>query len=163
MQLRVEGPKDVMAGLIYIAFGGLMVWGALGYRLGTAGDMGPGYFPRVLAVILIMLGLVSLVRGFLVRGQKIGGMSWKPLVMVLASSVLFGALLERAGLVVALAVLVLVSASASKKFRFDWRALIGLAALIAFCIICFVKGLGVPMPILGSWLEPVAPFMPWLR
>ena len=163
MQLRVEGPKDVVAGLIYIAFGGTMIWGALGYRLGTAGDMGPGYFPRVLAVMLIMFGLLSLVRGFLVHGEKIAGMAWKPLLMVLASSVLFGALLERAGLAVALTVLVLVSASASKKFRFDWRALIGLAALVAFCIVCFVKGLGVPMPILGSWLEPIAHFMPWLR
>ncbi len=163
MRLRVEAQKDVLAGLIYSAFGGLLFWGALGYKLGTAGDMGPGYFPRVLAVILIILGLISLVRGFLVRGEKIERVAWKPLAMVLGSSVLFGALLERAGLAVALAVLVLVSASASSKFRFDWKALIGLAALIAFCIVCFVKGLGVPMPILGRWLEPLAPFVPWLR
>ena len=161
--LRVEGPKDVLAGLVYIAFGGLMIWGALGYRLGTAGDMGPGYFPRVLAVVLMILGLISLVRGFLVRGEKVAGVAWKPLAMILGSSLLFGVLLERAGLAVALAVLVLVSASASSKYRFDWKALIGLAAFIAFCIICFVKGLGVPMPILGRWLEPLAPFLPWLR
>jgi hypothetical protein len=163
MQLRVEGPKDVLAGLIYIAFGGLMFGGALGYRLGTAGDMGPGYFPRVLAVILIILGLASLARGFLVRGEKLAGVAWRPLALILASSVLFGVLLERAGLAVALAVLVLVSASASKKYRFDWTAVLGLVALIAFCIVIFVKGLGVPMPILGSWLEPIAPFVPWLR
>ena len=163
MSIRVVGPKDVVAGLIYIGFGGLMLWVGLGYKMGTAGDMGPGYFPRVLATMLILLGVASLVRGFTVRGDRLGGVAWKPLVLVLASSVLFGLLLERAGLAVALAVLVLVSATASKKFKFDWRALLGLAALIAFCILCFVKGLGVPMPILGRWLEPVAVLMPWLR
>jgi hypothetical protein len=163
MRLRVEGPKDVLAGMIYIAFGGVMFWGALGFKMGTAGDMGPGYFPRVLAAILILFGLVSLVRGFLVPGEKIGGVAWKPLLLVLASSVMFGLLLERAGLAVALVALVLVSASASTKFRFEWKALLGLGALVAFCIVAFVKGLGVPMPILGRWLEPLATLMPWLK
>ena len=163
MRLCVRGQKDVLAGLIYISFGGLMFWGALGYRLGNAGRMGPGYFPRALALIIIAIGVVSLVRGFLVRGEKIGGVAWKPLVLILASSVLFGLLLEGAGLVVALIALVLVSASASTEFRFHWRALVGLGALIAFCIIVFVKGLGVSMPIIGSWFEPLAVLAPWLR
>jgi hypothetical protein len=36
--------------------------------------------------------------------------------------------------------------------------------LIVFCAIVFVKGLGVPMPLLGSWLEPVlGDALPWLR
>ncbi|NVO12630.1 MAG: tripartite tricarboxylate transporter TctB family protein [Rhodoplanes sp.] len=160
MRLHVAGPKDVWAGLIYIAFGGLMFWGALGYRLGTAGRMGPGYFPRVLAVILVAIGVVALVRGLIVRGERIDGIAWKPLALILASSVLFGLLLERAGLVVALVALVLVSASASKEFRFDPKAVAGLVALIGFCVAAFVKGLGVPMPILGTWLEPLAVLAP---
>lgn len=163
MRLRVEGPKDALAGLIYMAFGGLMFYGALGFRLGTAGRMGPGYFPRVLALILIALGLVSLVRGFLVHGEKIEGVKWKSLTLILASMALFGVLLERLGLAAALTVIVLVSATASEKFRFEWKALAGLAALVVFCILVFVKGLGVPMPILGSWLDPIASFVPWLR
>lgn len=163
MWLRAKGPRDVLAGLGYIAFGGLMFWGALRYRLGTVGDMGPGYFPRALALILICLGLVSMVRGFLVPGEEVEAVAWKPLVLILGSSALFGFLLERAGLALALAALVLVSALASKKFRFEFRALVGVCALIAFCIITFVKGLGVPMPILGRWLDPIAPWMPWLR
>jgi hypothetical protein len=163
MRLCVRGPKDFLAGLIYISFGGLMFWGALGYRFGNAGRMGPGYFPRVLALIIIAIGLISLVRGFFVRGEKIRGVAWKPLALILASSVLFGLLLDRAGLVVALITLVLVSASASKEFRFHWKAFLGLGALIVFCIMVFVKGLGVPMPIIGSWLEPLAVLAPWLR
>jgi hypothetical protein len=163
MRLRAAAPKDVWAGAIYIAFGGLMFWGALSYRLGTAGRMGPGYFPRALALILIAIGIISLVRGFVVEGEGIGGIAWKPLGLVLASSALFGLLLERAGLVVSLAVMVLLAAAASREFRWDVKALAGLAALIAFCVLAFVKGLGVPMPILGAWLEPLAAVAPWLR
>lgn len=164
MQLRVAGPRDVWAGVIYIALGGVMFWVALGYRLGTAGRMGPGYFPRVLALILVAIGVVALVRGLVVRGEKISGIAWGPLVLILSSCALFGVLLERAGLVVALAALVFVSASASREFRFDWKLSLGLVALIAFCVLAFVKGLGVPMPIVGSWLEPLAgPLMPWLQ
>ena len=163
MHLRVAGPKDVWAGLIYIAFGGVMFWGALGYRLGTAGRMGPGYFPRALALILVAIGLVSLVRGFIVQGDRIGSIAWKPLALILASSALFGLLLDRAGLVVALVVMVLVAASASKEFRFDRKATAGLVALTAFCVAAFVKGLGVPMPILGVWLEQFATLAPWMR
>lgn len=163
MQLRAAGPKDVWAGLIYIAFGGAMFWAAMSYRLGTAGRMGPGYFPRVLALILVAIGVISLVRGFIVRGEAMGELAWKPLAMISLSAALFGLLLERAGLMVALAALVLVSASASKEFRWDPKALVGLIGLIAFCVLAFVKGLGVPMPILGSWFEPLAVMAPWLR
>jgi hypothetical protein len=159
----MAAPKDVWAGLIYIALGGAMFWVALGYRLGTAGRMGPGYFPRVLALILVLIGIISLVRGLIVQGEPVGDLAWKPLALISLSSVLFGLLLERAGLAVALAALVLVSASASNQFRWDGKALAGLVALVAFCVLVFVKGLGVPMPILGSWLEPVAVMAPWLR
>jgi hypothetical protein len=163
MQLRATAPKDVWAGLIYIAFGGGMFWAAMSYRLGTAGRMGPGYFPRVLALILVAIGVISLVRGFIVRGEAMGELAWKPLAMISASAALFGLLLERAGLMVALAALVLVSASASKEFRWEPKALVGLVGLIAFCVLAFVKGLGVPMPILGAWFEPLAVLAPWLR
>jgi hypothetical protein len=36
--------------------------------------------------------------------------------------------------------------------------------LIVCCALVFVKGLGVPIPLLGSWLDPVlGPILPWLR
>ena len=52
---------------------------------------------------------------------------------------------------IALLVLVLMCASASEKFSFDTKAIAGLVGLVAFCVLVFVKGLGVPMPLLGSW------------
>jgi hypothetical protein len=112
--------------------------------------MGPGYFPTVLGAFLMLLGAVAIVRSFLRAGEPVGGIAWKPLTLVISATVLFGFLLPLAGLVIALFALVLVSAAASRHFRLELRAALGLAALVAGCALVFVKLLGVPMPLLGS-------------
>ena len=63
---------------------------------------------------------------------------------------LFGLIVRGAGLIVALPALVIVSAYGSIRFR--WGESLALAAgLTLFCILVFLKGLGVPLPIVGSW------------
>ena len=44
-----------------------------------------------------------------------------------------------------------VGALASRYSRFDLTTVASFMGLIVFCVIVFVKGLGVPMPIIGSW------------
>jgi hypothetical protein len=159
-----SSPKDFWTGLIYLGFGGAALWIGANYNMGTAGRMGPGYFPKVLAAMLIALGIVSVVKSFLTKGDPVERVALKPLVLILIACILFGVLINTAGLIVALLALVLVSAAASREFRFEWQAVAGLVALIVFCALVFVKGLGVPMPIIGPWLEPYAgPLMPYLR
>jgi Tripartite tricarboxylate transporter TctB family len=160
----IKSPKDFWTGAIYIAFGATALWLGWEYRLGTAGRMGPGYFPKVLAWILIGLGAVSLGRSFIANGDVLTGIAWKPMFLVLLACAAFGYLLAPFGLIVALLALCLISAAASREFRFDIKATLGLIGLVIFCALVFVKGLGVPMPLLGARLEPiVGPFVPWLR
>ena len=151
MATLIRNPKDFWTGVLYVAFGGAAFWLAREYGMGTASRMGPGYFPTVLSALLMLFGVISLGRSFIVPGEAIGKLALKSAALIVVATVLFGFLLPRAGLVIALLVLVLVSASASEKFRFDWRAVAGLVLLVAFCALVFVKGLGVPMPLLGSW------------
>jgi hypothetical protein len=146
-----RNPKDFWTGVLYVAFGGAAFWIARDYGMGSASRMGPGYFPTVLSALLVIFGVISLVRSFIVPGPAIGKLALKAGALVIAATVLFGFLLPRAGLIVALLVLVLLSASASERFRFEWKAAAGLVLLVAFCALVFVKGLGVPMPLLGSW------------
>jgi hypothetical protein len=161
VSLSIRNPKDFWTGLIYIATGAAAVWLGAGYKIGTAGRIGPGYFPRALAGILVLLGVVSLVRAFLTKGAPLTAVAWKPLLLIPAACVLFALLLSKIGLIGALLALGLVSAAASKEFTLNWKVAVGFAALIAFCVLVFVKGLGVPMPIVGSWFEPL--LGPWLR
>ncbi len=143
--------KDFWAGVLYIAFGAAAFWIGRDYPMGTAGRMGAGYFPTVLSVILMLIGLLSAARAFAREGEAIGTIAWKPLALVVGSTALFGFLLPRAGLVIALIVLILASAVASQHFRFDPKAAGGLVLLVTFCALVFVKALGVPMPLVGSW------------
>ncbi len=147
----IRNPKDFYAGLIYIVFAAAGILIGRNYSFGTAGRMGPGYFPVVLSFVLLAFGVASVVRSFIQPGDPVGGLAWKPILLVLGATALFGALIETAGLPIAMIVLVLMSAAASTKFRFEWGAALGLIGLVVFCSLVFVKGLGVPMPLLGSW------------
>lgn len=150
---RIRGQRDFGIGVIYLALGlaGFII--ARNYNFGTAGRMGPGYFPTIISSLLIVFGMVTVGRGLFRDGTAIGAINWKGIFLVTLSVCAFGYLLERAGVVIALLSLVLISAAASERFRLEIRAIAGLVALIAFCAVVFVEGLGLPMPILGEWFR----------
>lgn len=146
----IRSAKDFWTGLIYIFFGLSTVLIARDYGMGTALKMGPAYFPTVLGALLTLIGIISLVRSFIATGSPIGGFAFKGLLLVVGSTLVFGFIVRGAGLAVALPVLVIMSAYASVRFR--WGPSLALAAgLTLFCVLVFLKGLGVPLPTLGSW------------
>ena len=147
----IRNPKDFGAGVLYIVFGAVGFFIARDYGMGQASKMGPGYFPTVLSALLMVFGLAAVVRSFIRKGEPLGKFAWKAAALVTGAVVLFGALLIPAGLIIALVVLCLVSASASHYFKFDWKAVGLLLVLVTFCALVFAKGLGVPMPLLGTW------------
>jgi hypothetical protein len=146
----IRSTRDFWTGLIYVFFGSSAVLIARDYGMGTALRMGPGYFPTVLGVLLALIGIISLVRSFIATGSPIGGLGFRGLLLVVGSTLVFGLIVRGAGLAVALPALVIMSAYAS--VRFGWGPSLALAAgLTLFCVLVFLKGLGVPLPILGSW------------
>jgi hypothetical protein len=149
MNPSVLSNKDVWAGLMLIAIGAAAMFFARNYPFGTALRMGPGYFPMILGGLLILFGLYTFASG-LRSGERIAG-SWSPraLVIVPLSLVLFGVLVERAGFVPAMIVLIFGSATASTEFRFVEVLLFSLA-LTALCAAVFVWGLGLPYPLIAG-------------
>ena len=146
----IRSSKDFYAGLLYVFFGASAFVIARDYTMGTAFRMGPAYFPTVLSVLLIVIGVASVIRAFIVPGTPVGRMALSGLLWVTASVMMFGFLVHGAGLVVALPLLVVSSASASAKFR--WRPTIAMAVGITiFCVLVFLKGLGIPLPVIGPW------------
>jgi putative tricarboxylic transport membrane protein len=146
----IRSAKDFWTGLIYVVFGLGAVLLARDYGMGTALKMGAGYFPTVLGGLLTLIGIIALVRSFLQPGDPIGRFAFKGLLLVVGSTLVFGLIVREAGLAIALPLLVIMSAYASVHFR--WGPSLALAAgLTVFCVLVFLKGLGVPLPILGSW------------
>jgi hypothetical protein len=145
-----RNPKYFWTGLIYICFGSSAILIAREYGMGTAVKMGPAYFPTILGGLLVGIGAISVIRSFVVPGAALGDFAFKGLSLVSVSVLVFGFVVRGAGLAVAIPLLVIISAWASSLFR--WRATLMLAAgLTIFCVMVFVKGLGIPLPIIGPW------------
>lgn len=146
----IRHPKDFWTGIIFLFFGLAAVIIGQDYEMGTAGRMGPAYFPTVLGGILSIIGAIGVIRSFLRPGEAIGRFHIKELVLILAAVMLFGFLVRTAGLVPAAVILIMVSAFASPKFHLG-KTIALAAGLALFAVVLFVKLLGLPMPIFGSW------------
>lgn len=149
MQSLIRNPKEFWAGVMFTVLGGMAVVIGQDYTMGTAGKMGPGYFPTVLGGILTVLGLIAIVRSLIKGGETLDRFALKPAFMVLFSVFLFGILMRSAGMVVAVMALVIVGGLASSKYNWKSNLLLAIGGTI-FCAIIFVKGLGVPMPLFGT-------------
>lgn len=145
--------RDFLAGLLFCAIGAVGLYLALAYPFGSLQQMGPGFFPRVLGVILIGFGVVTMARGLRHAVPVEGRWGWFPLALVTASMVAYGWLMDRVGLVPALAVLVVVSASAGQEFKWT-EALVLAAVLCLVTVAIFVWGLGLPYPLFAFDFAP---------
>ena len=142
----IRNPKDFYAGLLFIAFGASALVIGSNYPLGTAARMGPGYFPRVLGILLVALGLVLALRALKLSGPKMPKFQWRPLVIVLGSVVVFGFIVAQIGLFVSTIVLIFTASMASHEFRWKEALVSGLCfALLAIGV--FVLGLKLQLPI----------------
>jgi hypothetical protein len=142
----IRNARDFYAGLLFMAFGVAALVMAQSYALGTAARMGPGYFPRLLGVLLIALGALQSLIGLRSKSAVRLEWHWRPLAVLLVSVSLFILIAPRLGLVAAGLALVLVSSAASQEFR--WReALVASAVQGVAAAAVFITGLGVPLPV----------------
>jgi len=142
----VRHPKDFYAGLLFIAFGVVAIVVGSDYTLGTAARMGPGYFPRLLGILLVTLGTLLVLRALRLQGPPVPGFKWRPMLVVLGSVVLFGFIVEDAGLFLSTIVLIVGASTASHEFR--WKEALVSGIFFALLVIAvFVMGLKLQLPI----------------
>ncbi len=144
--------KDFLAGAVFIAFGLAFAVAASDYSLGTALRMGPGYFPLVLGGLLVVLGVLTVVKGFVAPDEgEVGRVPWRSLALLLGAVLFFGFTVRGLGLVPALFVTVLLAALAGFQVRLV-PALVIATVLTALCYLIFVLALQLRLPLLGTWL-----------
>lgn len=147
----IRNPKDVLSGLLFIALGLLFGWQTQDLPMGTAVRMGPGYFPLVLSGLLGLLGLIILINGLRFPGEMPSGIAWRALIIITGAVVFFGFAVRPLGFLPALGISVFASTLASRLFRLSTAAIIT-AVMVVFAWAVFIKGLGLPLPLLGPWL-----------
>lgn len=150
MSSFIRHPKDFWSGILFIAFGAGAVLISSEYPMGTAGRMGPGYFPTVLGWLLIAIGAITLGRSFFSVGESIGRLVLKEIVLVTTAIVLFGVTVRGAGLMPSVFMLVMLTSLASVKFRLVPMLLMAVGSAV-FCWVVFIYLLGLPLQAFGPW------------
>ena len=143
MGSRTNFPDLAFAAFL-VALGALAL--ALGSELtvGTTGSMGPGYVPRALAILIIVMGLGMGVRALLVGPQPFPSIAFRPLLLIGAAVALFAVLLPLAGLAITSLAVVICAGAAAADARVWENGLLAIG-LAAFAVALFVYGLGLPI------------------
>jgi hypothetical protein len=144
--------KDIAAGLMFGIIGAFFTvstW--LTLPVGQAFSMGPGYFPLALGLILFALGAAICLSALGKAASSFGSVSWRGLILVVASMLFFAVAVRSLGFAPALFVSLLLASFASN--RLGWRAALLLSvALTAFCVAVFIYALGLPYPVIARWI-----------
>ena len=142
----IRHPKDFAAGVLFAAVGVAAIVISSNYPLGTAARMGPGYFPRILGILLIVLGSALALRALKLQGAPLPRWHWKPVIVVLGSVVLFGLIVNFVGLALSTVILIVLASAASPEFRPKESVISGIA-LAVLSVAVFVVALKLQLPI----------------
>ena len=143
MKVDLRNNKDFLAGLLLMGIGGAAMYMALDYPFGSALRMGPGYFPRVLAGILIAFGVFVLIRGLVSNEKVVGRWGWKALAFIVIALVAFGWTMDKFGFLPALVVMFFLSAFGGHEFKFV-EVLVLTVVMSIFAWVVFIYLLGLP-------------------
>jgi putative tricarboxylic transport membrane protein len=147
--IQIRDPKNLGCALLFIALSALLAFNALALPIGTASQMGPGYFPLALAAILGGLGVLLALQSLSSAGSPVASFEWRGFALVTLALVAFGATITRLGFVPAVVITVGISIFASKRFR-PLTGILLTIVLLAFCWAVFVRGLGLPVRLFGA-------------
>ena len=156
--MKIKSQKDFWAGMMFIAVGVGFAIGAFNYSFGQSARPGPGYFPFGLGILLAILGALTTFEALTIEtddGEPIGGVAWKPLLIIVGATVMFGVLLPRLGMAISLPLLVIVSAMAGDEFHWG-EAIANAAILTVGSWLVFIYGLGLTIPLWPTILAPAA-------
>jgi hypothetical protein len=145
--------KELLAGAAFVAFGLAFAVASARYEIGTALQMGPGFFPLVCGGVLVLLGVAIVVTGLVAGGDEdLGPVPWRSAALLIAAIVVFGVTVRGLGLLLALLLTALLSALAGHRTGVVAAAVIA-GGLTALCVVIFVLALQLPLPLLGPWLQ----------
>jgi hypothetical protein len=134
---------------MFIVVGVIFAVGATNYSMGTSAKPGAGYFPLILSVIMAILGAIVLFKSLTIEtegGDPIGSIAWRPLLVIVVSIAVFGAVLPRLGMFMTIPLLIVMVSFAGDEFGWMGVILNGVV-LTAFSWFVFIWGLNLTIPL----------------
>jgi hypothetical protein len=152
--MAIRNQRAFAAGVLFLLVSIFYITMSFNYATGTAARMGPGFFPRMVGILMGLVAIGIIFGSMAPRAKREGLERWdvKGLLWIAGSVALFGALLPMFGLVVALSVLIVISSAASPEFT--WRGtLVNMVVLVVFCVGVFVYGISLQFPVWPVWFR----------
>ena len=164
--LRPRSDADLIAGLVFVGFGIAFGVASFNYDIGSLREMGSGYTPLLLAVVLVGLGIGVIAKAYVSPdthhpgelppedesvGLRFERVLWRPVVFVMAAVLFFGLTVDGLGLLPATFGTAAIAAFAGKAMTL-LRTFAIAAGLTLGCYAVFVVLLQLRLPLLGEWL-----------
>lgn len=157
MRLKIRNVQDFWSGIFFIGLGVLAIYLSRNYQMGSALQMGPGYFPTWLGGIMIGFGVIISALSFKLQGDADQGLAlreWglRPWLVLPITLAIYALLMDAdVGFVPSLTVLIVGCALAHKDVH--WRETILLSIFVtAGAVAIFIYGLGLPFRLF--WWSP---------
>jgi putative Ca2+/H+ antiporter (TMEM165/GDT1 family) len=146
--------RDHWAGALIALLGAGIGWVAVGYKVGTLRQMGPGFFPLMLGAILVVVGIMiaaaAAVSGARDQDEPDARQpEWFGCLCIIAGVLAFIVLAERAGIVAATFAAVFVAALGDRTANLRSAGLLAVIVTI-FTVLVFSYGLQIQLPIV-TW------------
>lgn len=143
--LRVRSPQDLGAAVVFLVIGTAGIYFGQDLAFGSAARMGPGYFPIILSSLIIVVGLVIGAKALTTDGPPIEAIQLRPITVILAAILAFGALIDWIGLALTTALLTIGAAYARRGVNLKETLLLAVGSAL-FAVGVFVYGLSQPLP-----------------
>lgn len=153
----IKSTQEFGAGLFLMAVAAFFFWQGLELPRGSLRAMGPGMLPQSLSVMVGLGGLGLVLTSIFSKGPALERWSLRGPFFIFGGIVLFSLLIRTFGLAVAGPVSMVFGTLASTEFR--WKeSVIFSVILTTLCIILFKVLLRLPIPVIGTVLEPFFPY-----
>jgi hypothetical protein len=157
MSLKIRNPQNFWSGVLFTVIGLGYAFMALSYTLGTVINMGAGFFPFYLGMIMTGLGALLIFLSVKKVGESVGRFYWRPILWVIGSICVFGLLLNIVGVVIAGLLLIVGVSLGGAEFTWKHAAVLAVV-LVIFCVLVFGIGLRLPIPMCPDfeWFKPLS-------
>jgi hypothetical protein len=137
--------RDLIGGVLLIAFGLFVAFYAYRYNLGTVSRMGPGMFPVALGYLLAGLGVLIILPALFRPGSPIR-FELRPFIACLAAVLIFAFAITRVGMVPSIFLLTITAALADRKLSVV-GILVLAVSLSLIGVLIFNKGFEMTIPL----------------
>jgi hypothetical protein len=144
--VQPRSAQDFCAGLLFVAVAAAGLFLGRKLEVGSASFMGTGYMPRLVCGVLMVIGVAVMLRAVFREGPRLSTWAWRPLLLLTATILAAGFLIQKAGLVLTTIAIVVIANYAGHPLKLPRLAALTVA-LVVFAVGLFHYGLALPIPV----------------